>query len=964
MRKKNFMNSSSSFNRTSSNNRKNFNDNFTSNKFSSDIKGNLSSNINSNQSTNNIFLFNSNHQMNNISKFHYNRSSGLTSGKEDFSSTIPKRMNTELNNLKRISSSESNNKYVENRFSTSEKREVDYSIILSNQKQKEKSTGTIGRMHRGINNSTALRKSNYVDQEYAISIIENYAREVGITAFNLRTMEFFTTQFIDNEAYVNTITMINFWRPLEIVMNQKSENSCLHLLIKKIFKNCYIGFLQRKAFAEDIGRDIYLKSGNKELSLEEINTKYVCMASLSGLVTYLEQNSNLKIEKDFMIIKYHYLENHLNISFQSTIDLELLINSKFNKSCGSLFSLFQCQTVSGLRLLRSNILQPLALKDELNRRYTAIEELGNNPDVLIKIKDYLAYFKDLEIYVSKFMQKIEDPTESTMKQILSSIGGIRTCLKALQNFKEILKGKLKAELFTIVINCFEDKVFSTILENIDTLIDDFDFGNVKITRKQDSIYFMIKSGYSNVLDVSRKTYSDTVNDIYSEYEKLKQTTNDPNIKLLYSEKKGYYVLLGEKYFVESDFVLSKKVGQKYNCTNIALLSLSERVLEIKRDMVEITTNLILDLIAHIRKNINYLFVLSSYIATLDLVCTFSDFSKSTNSVRPIIGTSKKHPYVLGKNCRHPLFEKYLNNTLLTNNNSSTGYVPNDYFFTSHFNILLLKGANASGKTTYMKQLALNTILAQIGCFVPCEYFEFSLRKFLYTKFGSNDSLEENKGSYIKEIIDIQKAISNHLSDSLILLDEPFDNSDSIENLSLSISVLDQFTTKFNNSFVIISSHNNSLTQLGCFYFNIITGSMIVEYTDETLNFLFKFKFINPIFVNEDLNDSIQPVRENNRLDSVLLNREENYGIILAKMIGFDQEIIGKTMKIANASLNRKKKLENYVDKSDHISYVKLFLFNFLRELYELKYVSNTYVIEDQVNMKKIEILKFIRESLN
>ena len=184
---------------------------------------------------------------------------------------------------------------------------------------------------RGNITSTALKQTTYSEQEYTISIIENYAREIGISAFNFRTMEFYITQFIDNEAYVNTLTMINYWRPLEIIMNQKSESSSLHLLLKNLFTNCYIGFQPRKAFNEDNGKVIYNKSTIKELSHDEMNMKYVCMASLSGLISYLETNPNYIIS-DTLVIHYHYLENHLNISFNSTIDLELLINKKHNKT--------------------------------------------------------------------------------------------------------------------------------------------------------------------------------------------------------------------------------------------------------------------------------------------------------------------------------------------------------------------------------------------------------------------------------------------------------------------------------------------------------------------------------------------------------------------------------------------------------------------------------------------------------
>jgi DNA mismatch repair protein MSH4 len=868
------------------------------------------------------------------------------------------------------------------KIQTSEKRNdltnQNTHLVSTIGREKQKSSSTAGRKFR-FNNSTALKGSAYVEQEWAVSIIENYAREVGISAFNFRTMELYITQFIDNEAYVNSITMINFWRPIELIMNQKAEDSCLHQLVKKIFRNSYVGFLPRKNFAEDQGKEIYLQSGFKELTSEELNTKYVCMASLAGLISHLDQNSQVKIEKEHLVIKFYYLENHLNISFQSTIDLELLLNLKFNKTFGSLFSIFNCQTVSGHRLLRSNILQPLAVKEDLVKRYQAVEELCNNPEIMLFIKETLPHFKDLEIHISKFMHKLEEPTENIIKGILSSIQGIRICLKTLKNFREVLKFKLKSELFTIILNSFEDKIFDYLLENIENLIEEFDFTNTKITRKQDSIFFMIKAGINNVLDVSRKTYSDTVSEIYSEYEKLKISTNDPNIKLLYSESRGYYLILNEKYFIESDYVVSRKVGKKFHCANIPLVSLSERIKEIKRDLVDISMNLISDLVHIIQKNVNYLYVFSSYVALLDVICAFAEYSKlNVKVVKPIINNGNinnsqmrrnLNPFIFGKNCRHPLYEKTY--STIANHHSNTCvsnfFVPNDYLLTSHFNILLLKGANASGKTTYMKGLALLTILAQIGCFVPCDYFEFSLRKFLYTKFDSNDNVEENRGTYIKEIIEIQKVITNHLNDSLILLDEPFDNSDSKENLALSMAVLDQFTNKFTKSFVIISSHNNSLTQLGLFYFNIVIGTMVVEFTDEAMNFLFKFRFNNPIKKGEHSYESEQPTMNNIinfNLSQENSYNEENYGIILANMIGLNKDIISSAKEISYKCRKGGNKIKDYIEYSPHVTIFKTFLFKLLMEMYELKFISNCFVIEEEVIMKKREITQFIQGGLN
>lgn len=645
--------------------------------------------------------------------------------------------------------------------------------------------------------------------------------------------------------------------------------------------------MSRKNFSEDTGKETYKKSDNKELSFEDLSTKYVCMASLAGLMAYLDANPNFKVEKDYLNIKFHYSENHLNIPFQSTLDLELLLNSRFNKANGTMFSLFKCQTISGFRLLRSNILQPLTVKEEIKKRYDAVEELYTNQDTLNHIKDFLPAFKNMELYISRFMHRIQDPTEKIIKLILNSIEGIRYCLKAFRNFREIIKVKLQSEVFLNMLKCFNDKIYDNLLERIDSIVEDFDYSDVKIFRKQDSIFFMIKSGINNLLDVSRKTYSDTINDIYLEFERLKSSTNDPNIKLVYGESKGYYVVIGERYYIESDYVLSKKVGRKYNCSNIPLISLSERVKEIKRDLIDISMKLIVDLVNVMQKNINYLFVLSSYIALIDVLCCFADYSRnSIKCTRPAFNTENIFSFILGRSCRHPTLER---NPHGLNNNM---FVPNDYFFTSQFNILLLKGANASGKTTYMKQIALIVILAQIGCFVPCDYFEFSLRKFIYTKFESNDNMSENKGTYIKEIIEIQKVLTNNLESSLVLLDEPFDNTESIENFALSIAVLDQFAS-CGKCFVTISSHNTSLSQLSSFYFNIVAATMTVLISDNSLNFLYKLKY--------DVMCS-----DGDRREYVDI-KERNYGIILADIIGFNEEIIKVSI---NLSFSMQMKLQS------------------------------------------------------
>ena len=869
-----------------------------------------------------------------------------------------KRITNIQNSIKIKSSISKNTNSISNQINTSN------NIITTNKKNSTNKKSLIGHI-----TTTALKKSSYNSQEYTLSIIENYAREVGITAFNFRTTEFFITQFIDNEAYIDTITMINYWSPLEIVMNQKAENSSLHLIIKNMFPKIYIGFQPRKNFNEDFGKSIYNISVVKDLTINEISTKYVCLASLSGLIKYLENNPDY-ISIDSYYIHYHYLENHLNISFNSTIDLELLMNKKDQKIYGSLYSLFKCKTISGNRLLRSNILQPFALEKDIVKRNDCVSELVKNNNLLLYIKENISLFRDLEINISKLMHKINkiESNNNVLKSILEAIQGIKNCLQLLPIFNDNLKNYFfnnnneknennQCELLKEIINFFDNNIFKDMSLYIDKYINDYSSQfafddkekNNKLFQKNDFIFFLVKEGINNVLDVSRKTYLDTLSQIYSEFERIKQNSNDPTIKLCYSENKGYYISINEKYFINNEFTLYKKINKRYACSNNFLISFSQRIKEIKCDLVENSVKNCENIISLLKKNINYLYILSNYIANLDVICAFADYAISFGKLnKPKISSNKKFNFIYGINCRHPLLEKYIMENLIDINNKPL--VANDYFLINHFNLLLLKGPNSSGKTTFMKELALIIILAQIGSFIPCDYFCFTVRKFIYCKFDSNESIIENKGSFISQIIDIQKMIKNHSNQSLILLDEPFDNTYSIDVFSIAISFLDLFSKNFDTSFIIISSHNDIISNLSQFYFNSFIGSMIVEFEKNeniNLNFLYKFKLNSFFQINNKDNDYEQ--------------NYNNYGIILCDMIQMKKEIMDNAKQCQKNNVFEQ---EQIFDSSKEVNTLKIVLIKLFKYIFDIICIKETFTLEEEISIKIEKLKNFISNTFN
>ena len=924
--------------------------------------------------------------------------------------------------------------------SISNKKENFYSIS-NYKKTKNKNSPRSSAINKTV--TSALKKSaTYNSQEYLISIIENYAREVGISAYNFRTSEYFITQFIDTENYINTLTMINYWRPIEIVMNQKSENSSLYKIIHKTFSNIYIGFLPRNKFNMDYGKEIYIKSNIRELSLIDLNTKYVCMASLSGLFNYLENNPDYYMTDSYNI-HFHYLENHLNISFNTTLDLELLMNRKNNKTYGSLFSLFSCKTIGGWRLLRSNILQPFTKESQIIERQEKIEELKENPDLYSFIRDSLFSFREIEIYITKLLQNNDNHNENDdkyfiLKNKLEAIKGIKDSLCFIPNFVRFLKSYLHSKLNIMndenendinsiintdtnkinninnteqnnnniennkykylkeIISFFSQKEFEILYDKIDSLIsnenelesgqyleifsqqnnenengniyndkninNDISFSNFianmknkkkkanfynyksseifGLLKKNDEILFLVRRGENNTLDMTRKTFIDTLSQVNEEFEVLKGEIGDPHMKLYYNEKKRFYISIDKKYYKSDDFVVTRKRGNKYFCTNMPLESLGARITDLKNDIISMNYKLLDELIQYLKNNISLLYSLSGFVANLDIICAFTEYAiNNLYCSRPIINQINKDiSYIYGKNCCHPLLNKVFSYKGNNTGNGADNFVqdniiPNDYFFINQFNLLLLKGPNASGKTTYMKQLALLIILAQIGSYVPCAYFSFNCRKFLYSNFNLNSiskDINNNqeyysnktniKGSFIKQISEIQSIINNKsYNKSLILLDEPFDNSHSQLMIEIIISLMDLFSKNLNNSFIIISSHNDIVNRLSAFYFHSILGTMKVEINSEKndFDFLYKFKF-TPQY-SFDIHDNRKEI--------------ENYGISLSKIIGLNKDIINYAEEISENY--KENNFDDVVKSSVEMNVLKSFLIKLYKNLFEI-----------------------------
>ena len=783
--------------------------------------------------------------------------------------------------------------------------------------------------------------------------------------------------------------------------------------------NTIFTYIPRKHFSESNGKDIFIylnkiKECSNILSVTNYNNiskKNLCISSLSALMFYIEENG-LEINYNTLKVNFYYSENYMNVCYNTVIGLELLLNNKNNSTELSIISLFSTKTMGGYRLLRGNLLQPLCNENELNIRYDAVEECISKPTLTYKLRSILTNFKLLELYISKLNKPLTMHINNTSdtnkeniienlsdKQIISylySINYIRKCLKIItsEDFNNIFDNNSAIfcnvnntsknsnqdmnnvnyfinSLFMKLRNLFSNPVYITILNKINEIIDNFNTidENMQDTNtnnniisknhkelKIDFIYFMIKKGISNVLDILINIYSDTIEEVYNQFEKIKLECNIPNLKLqcnlnnlsnknsnsLTSNNIGFYFIINKNNNKKNnkksyndidniedmfDISIEKKGGKSYYCSTNSLLSLSERTLEVKKEINKHAFKIIIDLVMYIQNNINYLYNLNSSISLLDLILCISDYcisnnnnnncdlnnKKSNNFIRPIILSKdisinpnnkvnkidsiinyKSNFKLFIKNSKHPLLEKQL----LDKSNVQSS-VSNDYFINDLMNIIVLKGPNSSGKTTYLKQLSTIIILAQIGCFIDCEYFSYSPINYLFSKYNIEFSTLKKQNKIIQNIADINncidiinsKRLTNKEFKSLIILDELFDNENKEINNLMAINLYESLSNcKYDNNnkvntIAYLSTHNEDIYYISSLYCNVQLCYMKADINANSCKFYYKYSVLNnTYFYKNNLN------KDNNEFNNI-------YGINLASYIGLDNNLINNSVEL-------------------------------------------------------------------
>ncbi|CAG8587408.1 1179_t:CDS:10 [Diversispora eburnea] len=512
-------------------------------------------------------------------------------------------------------------------------------------------------------------------------------------------------------------------------------------------------------------------------------------------------------------------------------NLELICNINSPHSNQSLYGVLnKTSTSMGARLLRTNILQPLNDAVTINTRLDSVEALKP--------------FQDIDHLITTLIQVPRKPTIKHSEQSINNIIILKHTLKLIQILKDSL-ARCQNSLIVAIRELLSDSRLITFEDLINEVI------NKDITYQKSSLGLRNQRCYAVKLDKHTKKQLT----IFTKLSRI-ITVNQYEIplKIQFSPSTGFYLSTSTDVLNEHQLpLIFINVCKKKKMLTFTTLELNTKINDSLTEVYLMSDKTIEDLISEIRCNIGVLYKVSEAISMLDMLTSFAHQCTISNYVRPEFTDT-----LAIKNGRHPMRECLYNDP----------FIPNDTYANNATNFQLITGPNMSGKSTYLRQIVLISIMSQIGSFVPAEYASFRMTNQIFTRICNDDNIETNSSTFIVEMRETSYILQNITNNSLVIIDELGRGTSTHDGLGITYAVCEELL-------------KTKLTRYLTVYPNVVNLHLEVEIENQSaMKYLYRVK--------DGSND------------------DEHYGLRVGKMIGLPNDIIEIASKISY-------KLKNLID---------------------------------------------------
>ena len=527
-----------------------------------------------------------------------------------------------------------------------------------------------------------------------------------------------------------------------------------------------------------------------------------------ALLTYLtdtQKNALSQITK----VKLYSRKANMLLDASSRRNLELTMSSKDKTKRGSLLWVIdQTKTAMGARVIRNWVDMPLMSTEEINKRLNAVEEWLQMPIERAELREYLYGIHDLERVMSRL---------STRYGTARDMAALRNSLKLLPQIERLIKNT-------------QTLVNSEIRRTFDDLADIYSKVNTTIgealppTVREGN---MIKDGFNKELDRLRDIKLNAKSVLEELEAREKSQTGITSLKVRFNRVFGYYIEVTTTNLskVPAHYIRRQTLANCERFVTEELKNLEETILGADEKIITLEFELFDQLRREIVDEIARIQFTAQVLATLDTLQSLAEAAEKNNYVKPIVNNSNA---INIKNGRHPVVEKLTKNT----------FIPNDTVVSPKSRLSIITGPNMAGKSTYMRQVALITLMAQIGSFVPAESAEIGVCDHIFTRVGASDDLATGQSTFMVEMTEVANILNNATESSLVLLDEIGRGTSTFDGLSIAWAVLDFIAQKILSK-TLFATHYHELTQLENQIEGVTNYSFTAEEQGEDIVFLRK-----------------------------------------------------------------------------------------------------------------------------
>lgn len=607
---------------------------------------------------------------------------------------------------------------------------------------------------------------------------------------------------------------------------------------------------------------------NKSIEQMGLSENNAAIAALGGLLSYLYATQYSTLEHLTRLDIYSGAR-FMELNIVTRRNLELCETMREKKKQGSLLGVLdKTKTAMGGRLIRSWIEQPLTDAALINMRLDAVEDLKANYEIRMRLIDYLAKVYDIERLMTKVVYNTAGGRELlSLADTLSVIPDIKqtmSCLKApyIVSFEKTLNP----------------------LESLCALIKSAVMEDCPVSIREGGI---IKLGFSKEVDELRSLLTNS-HGILSELEQSERTkTGIRTLKIGYNKVFGYYIEVSKSFInqVPEHYIRRQTLANCERYITGELKELENSILGASDKSAALEYELFCDVRRQVSDKLRQIQQNAYALSHIDVLVSLADVADKNSYSKPILDNGE---IIEIKGGRHPVVEKMLGTNM---------FVPNDtYLDNDDSRLMIITGPNMAGKSTYMRQIALITLMAQMGSFVPAESAHIGIVDKIFTRVGASDDLATGQSTFMLEMNEVAEILSSATRKSLIIYDEIGRGTSTFDGMSIARAVLEHTANKSGiGAKTVFATHYHELTALAGTVDGVKNYQTAVKKRGDDIVFLRKI---------------------------ISGATDDSYGIEVAKLAGLPEDIINNAKSILK-SIEQNKVVHNKKEKSDHLEQLSL-----------------------------------------